>query len=303
MVRQIAVAIREMKSPRKYGSAVAFRAALEGRLKKLSMEEGIDLQRMRRQVAFDRFLCRLFGTVDAPWLLKGGYAMELRVKAARTTRDIDLALRRLPTPAGEWEGHVGIVVEMLREAGRTDLQDFFRFLVGDAVQDLDAAPYGGARFPIDAQLAGRTFVKFHLDVSTGDVVREPFELLHGRDWLGFAGIPRANCSAISPEEQFAEKVHAYTLPREGRENTRVKDLLDLSLLIKGSSLNEARVRDSIRDTFQRRETHAIPGKLPPPPPSWTRPFSEMAAECGLETSVLGHFAAVEAFYRALWNVS
>lgn len=213
MVRKTAVVTREMKSPRKYASAAAFRAPLEGRLKKLALEESIDLQRIRRQVAFDRLLCRLFGSTNTPWLLKGGSAMELRVKAARTTRDIDLALRRLPVPAAGWEENVGIIVEMLREAGRAEFHDFFSFLIGEAVRVLDAAPYGGARFPIDAKLAGRSFVKFHLDVSTRDVLREPYELLHGRDWLGFAGIPAANCPAISPEEQFAEKIHAYTLPR------------------------------------------------------------------------------------------
>jgi len=58
---------------------------------------GGDLQRMRRQAAFDRLLCRLFHEPDAPWLLKGGYAMELRIQAARTTRDVDLAIRHLPS--------------------------------------------------------------------------------------------------------------------------------------------------------------------------------------------------------------
>ena len=76
-------------------------------------------------------------------------------------------------------------------------------------------------------MAGQLFVKFHLDVSTGDVLREPYEPLSGRDWLGFAGIASAIFPAISPEEQFAEKLHAYTLPRVGRENTRVKDLMDM----------------------------------------------------------------------------
>jgi hypothetical protein len=73
--------------------------ALEDRLKKLAQEENVDLQRMRRQVAFDRLLCRLFREPAFPWLLKGGYAMELRLKTARTTRDIDLGLRRLPQAA------------------------------------------------------------------------------------------------------------------------------------------------------------------------------------------------------------
>jgi hypothetical protein len=38
-------------------------------------------------------------------------------------------------------------------------------------------------------------------------VREPYEALSRRGWLGFAGI--ANFLTVSPEEQFAEKLHAY----------------------------------------------------------------------------------------------
>ena len=195
-----------MKPPRQYASATAFRVALEDRLKRIARDESLDLQRVRRQAAFDRVLCRLFAKADAPWLLKGGYAMELRLKTARTTRDIDLALKRLPLPSGDWDTNATNVLEALREAGRLDLQDFFTFIFGDATQDLNAAPYGGARFSVDARLAGRTFVKLHLDVSTGDVLREPYESLSGRDWLGFAGIAGTEFRAVSPEEQFAEKV-------------------------------------------------------------------------------------------------
>ena len=118
-----------MKPARKYASATAFRIALETRLKKSAMEEGVDLQRVRRQVAFDRLLCRLFALPDAPWLLKGGYAMELRVKAARTTRDIDLALKQIPSLAAGWEASAGTVLEMLREAAGTDSREqFYRSL-------------------------------------------------------------------------------------------------------------------------------------------------------------------------------
>ena len=45
-----------MKSPQKYSSATAFRTALEDRLKKMAQLENIDLQRLRRQAAFDRLL-------------------------------------------------------------------------------------------------------------------------------------------------------------------------------------------------------------------------------------------------------
>ena len=285
-----------MKPPRKYASGTAFRVALEDRLKRLAHEESLDLQRVRRQTAFDRLLCRLFTKPDAPWLLKGGYAMELRLKTARTTRDMDLALKQLPVPAADWDANAAPVLEMLRELGQLDLQDFFTFIFSDAIQDLDAAPYGGARFPVDARLGGRTFVKFHLDVSTGDVLREPYDSLSGRDWLGFAGIASTPFQAVSPEEQFAEKLHAYTLPRVGRENTRVKDLVDLVLLIERASMNAARLPKAIRETFQRRKTHDIPPALASPPASWSKPFSEMAAECGLEPDIGNHFRAVAQFF-------
>jgi hypothetical protein len=225
--------------------------------------------------------------------------MELRLKIARTTRDIDLAMIRLPTPSAGWDANVTDVLESLREAGKLDLLDFFTFVFGEAMQDLDAAPYGGARFPVDARLAGRTFAKFHLDVSAGDVLREPYEMLAGRDWLEFAGVASANFSAVSPEEQFAEKLHAYTLPRVGRENTRVKDLVDLILLIERTQLNATRLSKAIRETFQRRKTHGVPAVLTAPPTSWFKPFKELATECRLEANVEKHFRVVEQFFTKL----
>ena len=81
---------------RKYASGTALRTALEERLKRVSREEGIDLQRLRRQVAFDRFLARLFRAPNNNWVLKGGYAMELRFQTARTTKDLDFTVRVAP---------------------------------------------------------------------------------------------------------------------------------------------------------------------------------------------------------------
>jgi hypothetical protein len=78
--------------PRQYATAAAFRAALDAPLKTMEQTEGVDLQRLRRQVSFDRLLARLFSEQNTPWLLKGGYAMELRMRTARTTKDIDLSL-------------------------------------------------------------------------------------------------------------------------------------------------------------------------------------------------------------------
>ncbi len=223
--------------PRKYATAAAFRVALETRLKTTSTAEGADLQRLRRQVSFDRLLARFFAERNAPWLLKGGYAMELRLRAARTTKDIDISL-----PAGAVAEYGGEILKRLQESARTDLGDFFEFVIATPQMDLQAAPQGGARYPVVASLAGRVFTKFHLDVGIGDAVVPPTELIEGRDWLGFAGIASPKFVAISKEQQFAEKLHAYTLPRPDSTNSRVKDLVDMVLLAQMETLD----RDVLR---------------------------------------------------------
>jgi predicted nucleotidyltransferase component of viral defense system len=76
-----------------YESPGAFRSALETRLRNSSLERGIDLERLRRETALERMLARLFVSDDPPWLLKGGYALELRLAdRARSTLDLDISV-------------------------------------------------------------------------------------------------------------------------------------------------------------------------------------------------------------------
>jgi hypothetical protein len=84
-----------MKEAQSYSTARAFRQALEARLQERAKHGGLVLERLRKQVVFDRFLARMFPSeLDvAGWVLKGGYALELRFLHARATKDIDLTLR------------------------------------------------------------------------------------------------------------------------------------------------------------------------------------------------------------------
>jgi hypothetical protein len=47
--------------PKRHSTAAAFRRALEDRVQAIAGKEGVDLQRLRRQVAFDRLLARSEG--------------------------------------------------------------------------------------------------------------------------------------------------------------------------------------------------------------------------------------------------
>ena len=281
-----------MPAPRTYATAGAFRRALEERLKQASLTDQIDLNRLRRQVSFDRLLARLFREEAAPWALKGGYALELRFRTARSTLDIDLTLQGVTTSEGRDTDQV--VREMLQNAAEVPLGDWFEYAIGAPAMDLDAAPYGGARFPVEARMDDRIFARFHLDTGIGDVVIEPLETISCRDWLGFAGIETARVRMIAREQQFAEKVHAYTLPRQSA-NSRVKDLVDLALLAGSGKLNQRRIQDALRLTFERRKTHDLPTLLPSPPADWRIPFQALAQECGLSTDIAAVFAGVQAY--------
>ncbi len=106
-----------MPANRKYATAGAFRQALEERLKTMSRDGRTDFQRLCRQVAFDRFLARL-ARVDSPdWILKGGYAMELRFDTARSTRDLDFTLRKGNNDAGGKTGQPDLRSFLLEDRG------------------------------------------------------------------------------------------------------------------------------------------------------------------------------------------
>lgn len=54
--------------------------------------------------------------------------------------------------------------------GDSDLNDYLDFSIGAPKDELPGAPDGGARYWVDAQLAGRTFARFHIDGGFGDAV-------------------------------------------------------------------------------------------------------------------------------------
>ena len=93
------------------------------------------------------------------------------------------------------------------------------------------------------------------------------------------------------EDHFAEKLHAYTTPRENP--SRVKDLVDMLLLIELDLGATDLLRRSIEATFDRYGRHALPQVLPTPPTGWREAFGQLAIEVGLPVRDL------DAAYRRL----
>src|ERR1039457_97197 len=88
--------------------------------------------------------------------------------------------------------------------------------------------------------------------------------------------------------------HSCRAPR----NSRVKDLVDLALLIGSGGLDKQRILDALRLTFERRGTHDLASLLPPPA-DWQIPFQALAEECGLPTDVAAVFAGVQEYLEEL----
>lgn len=87
--------------------------------------------------------------------------------------------------------------------------------------------------------------------------------------------------AVPLELQVAEKLHAYARTYEGdRPSTRVKDLVDMTLVAELSVLDAVRLRSSIESTFAHRDSHPMPTELPAPPAEWAPQFRRLADEVG-----------------------
>ena len=280
----------------RYKNAAAFRIALEHRLQAVAERERIELQRLRRKVAFNRFLARVFA-VKGGWVLKGGYSMEVRLAHARATRDIDLSYRGGPAAGVKPEN---IILGLLQNTAAIDLSDYFTFKIGQLQLKLDTPVYGGARYPVQAVVNEKLFVAFHVDVALGDYIPEELETAEEPDWLSFAGITPAKIQMLPAAVQFAEKLHAYTLPR-AVPNSRVRDMLDMLLLIRESRLTPVKAKAAVKAVFERRKTHSPPQRLDAPPAAWEKPFTALADGCGLKDTLADAFRIVDAFTTGLNN--
>jgi len=241
-------------------------------LRTQSLQSGVPLVRMRKMIAFDRFLARLLHDQPDKWVVKGGLALQLRLgERARTTKDIDLLML-----VQLQEVYPGV-----REAGALDLADWFFFEVANAVQPM-TDDFGGIRYQLQSLLDGRTFESFHLDVGVGDPLIDPAEYLQTTNLLEFAGLAPTVVPCYPITQQIAEKLHACTRIFQSGESTRVKDYVDILLLAGMGGIDGRRLHKAISSTFLTRRTHSIPLQLLAPPKNWERPFQRMANEVKLE---------------------
>jgi len=265
----------------RYETPADFRQALEERLRQRLQKTGEPLERMRKRLVFERCMVRLQKKSESPWVVKGGFALELRMGLrARMTKDLDLSV-----DIGYFGGKKlssAEVAQKLRDDLAGEGDDKFVFVVSEGEEQQQQIPGVQAyRFTVEARLAGRRFEIIRVDVGVGDPLVPPLEDIEGSDLLSFAGIPSPSIRTTSRAQHLAEKVHALTRPYEESINSRVKDLADVMLLMNLGLPAPPVVRKAVNEIFIGRQTHEIPRRIEEPPITWISSFTVMADELKL----------------------
>lgn len=276
-----------------YDTPQALRIALEQRLLNQSRASGVSLDRLRRRVVFERVVARLEAAEPGQWVLKGGMALEVRLRdAARLTKDIDLGLR---APDVEPTGLHERLVEAL---GRDPYADRFLLRPGPVSRLMeDGLGAVTLRSTVAADLAGKPFGRVQLDVSPRGHELEQTDMVTLPNSLAFAGIETPTIEIVDLHRHAAEKYHAMVKDFGERENSRVRDLVDLVILCEHDQLDPGRLRGAVARVWREREDADPPQRLPALSPSWPERYERTAHDHDLTTT---SFAAAVETVSALW---
>jgi hypothetical protein len=263
-----------------YGDWRSLELAIKDAAKKAARDAGpgisaatVDAQ--IRQARFDRFLSRVFSAgEESEWLLKGGMSVLARVPRSRTTKDVDLASQQAADLA-EAE-------RALAEPVDVDLGDHLTFRL------IRSSPTGlGENQP---GLAARRYIFACIDVDhdtqidtvTVDVVVEPPpvgrpEVVEPANRLRLRRPLITHPYRLYPvADHIADKVCATmdTNYPGGKRSSRVKDLVDLVVLVHTQMVDLDELRAAI--TAKRVISGIEPFGHFDIPADWTRTYPKTA---------------------------
>lgn len=227
-------------------------ASVRARLLNIAKAEQTDFNSVLVRYALERFLYRLGQSAHADhFVLKGAMLFNLwYAMPHRPTRDVDLL--------GFGSSDLASIAQAFREIVTVTADDGIVFDAASVrVEEIRKnAGYAGARVIVSAELA-RARCKTQIDVGFGDAVTPgPVDAVYPVLLADFAA-PRLRTYPVYTV--VAEKLHAMVLL--GMTNSRLKDYLDLSVLLEREVLNPATLATAIAATFTRRGT-ALPTALP-----------------------------------------
>lgn len=227
-------------------------ASVRARLLNIAKAEQSDFNQVLVRYALERILYRISVSAYADqFLLKGALLFALWYDMPhRHTRDADLL--------GFGPSDLATIENTFREIASIPVDDGIVFNPDSVtVEEIrKEAGYGGARVHIDAEIA-RARCKTQIDIGFGDAVT-PAPVSASFPVL-LAEFPAPQLHTYPVYTVIAEKFHAIVLL--GMVNTRLKDYLDLYVLLEREVLDDDLLAQAIQATFARRKTH-MPDTFP-----------------------------------------
>lgn len=227
-------------------------ASVRARLLNIAKAEQTDFNAVLVRYALERFLYRLGQSAHADhFVLKGAMLFNLwYTMPHRPTRDVDL----LGFGASDLES----IAQTFRQIVSVSEADGMVFDAASVVVEeiRKNAGYAGARVLVNAELA-RARCKVQIDIGFGDAVTPgPVDATYPVLLADFAA---PQLRAYPVYTVVAEKLHAMVLL--GMTNSRVKDYLDVWILLGREVLDATVLATAVAATFKRRST-PVPTTLP-----------------------------------------
>lgn len=227
-------------------------ASVRARLLNIAKAEGVDFNQVLVRYTLERFLYRLSQSPHADrFVLKGALLFTLWYDMPhRPTRDVDLL--------GFGPSDLESIGQTFRDIASVRAADGILFdptSVGVEEIRKDAG-YAGARVMINAELA-RARCRTQIDIGFGDAVTPgPVDAVYP---VLIEDFPAPRLRTYPVYTVVSEKLHAIAVL--GMTNSRLKDYLDLSVLLDREALDPNTLATAIAATFMRRGM-TVPTELP-----------------------------------------
>lgn len=227
-------------------------ASVRARLLNKAKAEQSDFNAVLVRYALERLLYRMSQSAHADsFLLKGAMLFTLWYDMPhRPTRDVDLL--------GFGPSDLASINKTFKDIASVVVDDGISFEPESvSAQEIrQEAGYAGARVLISAELAGAQ-VKTQVDIGFGDAVTPgPVRAVYP---VMLDDFPAPILQTHPVYTVIAEKLHAIALL--GMANSRLKDYLDISVLLERETLDTEILASAIAATFKRRGL-AVPTELP-----------------------------------------
>lgn len=226
--------------------------SVRSRLKNIAVKEGSDFNAVLTRYGLERLLYRIGESEHSKqFLLKGALLFNLWYDMPhRPTKDIDLL--------GFGDNDLAYIKQTFSEICRISADDGISFLTESVTVDTikKDGDYTGARVELFGELA-KAKIKIQIDIGYGDAVTPGPIDAHYPVLLSDLPAPKIRTYPIYTV--IAEKLHAIAFL--GMANSRLKDYLDLYVLLSKEQLDNQVLAKAIQATFTRRGMD-LPEALP-----------------------------------------